>query len=126
MPLATGVDLLGAAIDLALGDPPRLAASRRGAAAIQFLASPPGTVVEISGLDECRALQGVRDIALYVAAGDRVRPLVDNSCRIGHVVCEGPTPYDASRLVQQAASLIHVKTAADAMSSAARPPHVHV
>src|SRR5208337_3757694 len=59
-PLSTGVNLVRAAIQIAVGEDPDLVPSRtRGAAVRYFYAGACGTVERIDGLDELLSLPGL-------------------------------------------------------------------
>src|SRR5439155_11053098 len=75
--LATGVDLVGAAVDLATGLTPLLTrpAGEPGPvhASIRFLVmSGEGRVGRINGLEQASAVPGVVDVAVRIGSGDDV------------------------------------------------------
>ncbi|THA30429.1 ATP-grasp domain-containing protein [Streptomyces sp. A1547] len=61
----------------------------RHAAATRFLSAEPGTVVEIQGADEARALPDVIDVETGVLPGDTVGELRGNWDRVGQVLVTG-------------------------------------
>ncbi|MEW2412134.1 ATP-grasp domain-containing protein [Streptomyces sp. NPDC046866] len=61
----------------------------RHAAATRFLSAEPGTVVEIQGAEEARALDGVIDVETTVRPGDTVGELRGNWDRVGQVLATG-------------------------------------
>jgi biotin carboxylase len=88
LPHVTGVDVVGAQIELATGTKPNVTPRRplRGAA-IHFLeAQRRGKVVAIKGLDRARQVEGVTEVELYVRLGSPVEPLTSGADRIGHII----------------------------------------
>lgn len=113
VPLSTGVDMVRACIELALGGQPDLRPVRQGQpAAIRFLTAAPGTVRAIEGVEQARSMAGVVEIVLYVAPGHQVPELKDATGRCGHVVASAPDLDSAVRRAEDAARAVHVRTAA--------------
>ena len=112
-PLSTGVNLLRAAILIALGRDPDLTPTRfRGAAIRYFHASGCGTLQAVEGLDKIPSLPGLE---LLYAASERDGPLGpgfflgevrSSNDRYGHVVFSGVDAAQASQRAEQAASLV--------------------
>ena len=110
-PLATGVDMVRAAIALALGRTPDLSNGPERGAASRFLCPPPGRVRAVSGLDAVRADPACADAALYVGPGDTVSALVDATGRAGHVIATAADGAAAAAAATRLADLIWFDTA---------------
>ena len=83
----SGVDVMGACIDMALGRPCVVQAQRRARAAnIEFLRARPGRIIAIHGLDAARAVPGVALLHLNQQVGDDIGPLHSKDQRLGHIV----------------------------------------
>jgi biotin carboxylase len=112
-PLSTGVNLVRAAIRIAVGENPDLVPSRaRGAAVRYFHAGACGTVERIEGLDKLPTLPGLE---LLYAASERDGPLVpgfeigeirSSLDRYGHVLFSGDSAAQASERAEQAVSMV--------------------
>jgi len=106
IPLATGVELVEAAILLALGQPlvldDYLPQSRAGVA-IRYVFPEPGEVVRIDGLEAARQLPGIYRLELYVGPGDRVEPVVNHPSRAGFVITVGA---DRQQAIDRAEAVI--------------------
>jgi biotin carboxylase len=109
---AFGVDLEAYAVAWAAGlwpkleqRPPQLAA-----AATRLLAAEPGEVVDVCGLKEARAMPGIVEATVSVAAGDSVRPLRASWDRVGQVIATAADTGTAIARCEAAAALIHVRT----------------
>lgn len=85
----TGIDLLDAQIELALGREPDLARRPTGvsSAAIKFLVPPrAGRVAAVEGVESLDADPRVQRWSLSPIAGNEVSAPIDNACYLGHVV----------------------------------------
>lgn len=111
VPLSTGIDLVAATIQVALGDPPDLRPRFQGrAAAIRFLSAQPGIVTRIEGVEIAKQLTGVEEVDVYARTQDSIPPLVDATGRPGHVICSAATPELAIDLAERAARSIEILT----------------
>lgn len=102
-PLSTGVDLVRAAIDIALGRRPDLQIRLNRGSAIRYFHAKPGDVItDIGSLDDLRAMSGLellfpeseRDGPLR--PGFRIPEIRSSHDRYGHVIFSGPTGEEAS------------------------------
>lgn len=113
VPLSTGIDLVAATIQVAMGKAPDLQARRQGrAAAIRFLRAQSGIVGHIEGLESASQSEGVEEVAVYVRTNDRIPPLLDASGRPGHVISSADEPECAIALAECAVDRIHIHTVA--------------
>jgi len=108
--LSTGVNMVEAAICLALGRSPNVVPTAHRGAAIAYLTPAPGIVRSIEGLEAARAVPGVEEVQLEVRAGDRVTDLRSSLDRVGHVIASGPDAPSADAAVLRAAALVDVRT----------------
>jgi len=119
-PLSTGVNLLKAAMLVALGQNPDVAPTmERGSAVRYFHAHGCGTVERVEGLEDIPSLPGLE---LLFAASERDGPLrpgfvigeIRSSLdRYGHVLFSGDSAAQAFERAEQAASMVtfHFRTA---------------
>ena len=118
VPFSTGVDLVAAAIRLAMGAAPDLLPRKEGrAAAVRFLSAPSGVVTRVEGLDAARRMEGVEEIEIYVQPNDYLGPLMDASGRAGHVICRAQEPERAILLAERAMRSIRILTETGAATS---------
>jgi len=107
---ATGIDLDDLAVADALGETvpeERLrAVAPAGGACVRFLVAPPGELAETLGLDDARAVPGVRSVRAYRPAGHRFAPLRRASDRAGAVLAAGATRAEAEAAAAGAAALV--------------------
>ena len=101
----TGIDLLDAQIELALGRRPSLAPRDTGvrSAAIKFLVPPRGGRVDsVEGADSLDADPHLARWSLAAIAGSEVAAPIDNACYLGHVIAVDRQGQDARRYAERA------------------------
>lgn len=115
IPLASGVDLIGAAIRVALGERPEAAdlAIRQGrpAVAIRYFFPSPGRVRAIEGIEAVRTLPWVHRLGFFVSAGEVLAPVTDHTRRAGYVITTGDSRDEAvARAREIVESRIRIRT----------------
>lgn len=107
---ATGLDLMQAWFDAALGEPVRLTPRRSDTASIRFVLAPAaGTLAGVLGQAAARALPYVREVCITRAAGAPVRPARDAYDRLGYVIAAGPERERVARGIDAALGLLRVQ-----------------
>jgi biotin carboxylase len=105
-----GVDLNGLALSAALGEPvddERLRpVQQAGGACTRFLLPEPGTLVEIEGVDEAKAVDGVVRVRVYPEPGAVLVPLRRGSDRVGAVLALGASREEAVARAGRAADCV--------------------
>jgi biotin carboxylase len=122
IPLATGVDVMGAVLRLAVGQPldALLAPRWRRAVAERAVFGAPGTVVAVHDADLAAKDEGITLVEMLVEPGGRVLPPTSNLCRTGAVVATGDSREEAVARAIAAASRIRIVTQG---ARGVRPPH---
>lgn len=115
--LATGVSMVGQLIGMYLGRPPSTADLLERGAAILFLPSEIGQVVAVEGWDEAAGVEGVVELSVYVAPGDEITPVGDNTDRFGHVLAVGSDSGQALGRARRAAACLRITTTDSALFS---------
>ncbi len=114
IPLATGVDFVGAAIRIALGEPVAVADLERHAArpVVQRYAFPaPGRVVSIEGAEDARAVPGVTDVVVTAKPGDVIPSAGDKRPSAAMVLAMGDTHAAALASANEALTRLRIATA---------------
>ena len=114
IPLNTGVDFIGAAIKVALGEPVSEAelTPKSFTPVIQRYAFPaPGKVVEISGADAARAVPGIADVVVTAKTGDVIPPAGDKRPSAAMVLATGTSREAALAAANDALAAIRIRTA---------------
>ncbi|NNF60402.1 MAG: ATP-grasp domain-containing protein [Gammaproteobacteria bacterium] len=109
IPLATGVDMLGAAINVALGRTPDLSVTRNAGASIRFFQPRAGTVQKID-LRDAVEIPGAVKIDPILAVGDRVSELRDSRDRRGFVISMAANQIESARIAELVVSTVIIET----------------
>jgi biotin carboxylase len=113
VPLATGIDLIAAAIRLALGDalePGALRARWSQGVALRFLLPAPGIVTGVCGAVEAATGEGIALLEVVVTPGQRVGPPGGRGCHGGVVIAVAETRAGALRRAEAAAARVRILT----------------
>ena len=95
-PLATGVNLYKAAIQIALGEKPTdLMPKTSLVSAERSLLPPAGKILSIRGVEEARKIKGVKEIILMKEAGDMAEEPRSNMGKVGYVITVGKSREEA-------------------------------
>ena len=98
-PLATGVNLYKAAIQVALGETPTdLKPKTSLVSAERSLFPLPGKILSIRGVEEARKIKGVKEIILMKEAGDMAEEPRSNMGKVGYVITVAKTREEAIRI----------------------------
>ncbi|HEY1615343.1 MAG TPA: ATP-grasp domain-containing protein [Rhizomicrobium sp.] len=114
IPLSTGVDFVGAAIRLALGEPVAMeeAEPRETRAVVQRYAFPaPGCVVSVEGADEARNIAGIADVVVTAKPGDVIPPAGDKRPSAAMVLATGASRDMALHAANEALACLRIATA---------------
>ena len=109
-PYSSGVEVTGAALNISVGLPPgNLVPRRRWTSAERAFISIPGTVREILGLDDARAIPGVRDVFSRVEPGFRVKFPENNVEKCGNIISALPHAKAAIDAAESAVSGVFIR-----------------
>jgi biotin carboxylase len=114
IPLNTGVDFIGAAIRIALGETvtPEELTPKQDQAVVQRYAFPKaGTVKSVAGADAARAVPGVAEVVVTAREGDVIPPAGDKRPSGAMVLAIGANRQAALAAAQDALALIRIETA---------------
>lgn len=112
IPLNTGVDLVGAAIRQALGepvDPTDLQPKFNRPVAQRYFFPKPGEVTTVQGVDNFVNHPDVAYLELRVKPGDRIGPVDSHPARAGVVITTGETRLAAIALAENVAAGISIQ-----------------
>jgi biotin carboxylase len=105
-----GVDLNALALAAALGEPvgdeQLRPVQQAGGGCTRFLVPEPGTLVEIEGVAEAAAVEGVRWVRVYPEPGAVLGPLRRGSDRVGAVLAAGASREEAVTRAGRAADCV--------------------
>ena len=115
VPMATGVDLVAAAISLAVGDPVAqsdLFPTRSCGVAIRYFFPEKGRVTAIGNMKRLEEMEWVRQLTLSVGPGDIIEPVTNHTKRAGSVITIGSTCDEAVMRARQVVDEIKIETVA--------------
>jgi biotin carboxylase len=115
IPLNTGVDFVGQAIRLALGepvDPADLVPRFQRPVVQRYLWPKPGRITAIHGLEEARAMPGVAEIVLSRRIGDIVPVPTASPASVAMVITTGPSRTETQARAEAAIAALRVETVA--------------
>ncbi|MBD5443999.1 MAG: ATP-grasp domain-containing protein [Lachnospiraceae bacterium] len=108
VPLSTGIDMVGASVELAAGERVNIERKCSRGAAIHFIQAKEGVIKEISVPDEVYDLSGVEEVVIYKKVGDTVHGIKSSNDRIGHVITSADTPKEAMETGRQILEMISI------------------
>ncbi|HRR42653.1 MAG TPA: ATP-grasp domain-containing protein [Syntrophales bacterium] len=113
IPLATGVDLIGAAIRIALGEYVPLDEVRpkhwRGVA-IRYFFPEPGRITAIKNTEKFNDVSWVHKLIFFVKPGDIVEEVTNHTKRAGCVITTGETRDEAIARAEEVIRTVHIET----------------
>jgi isopentenyl diphosphate isomerase/L-lactate dehydrogenase-like FMN-dependent dehydrogenase/biotin carboxylase len=109
-PLATGVNLYRAAIQIALGEAPTDLAPKQSFVAVERALIPqPGKILSIRGVDEARKIKGVKEVILIKEPGSIMHEVRSNMGKAGYVITVAKTREEAVRINDLARQTIQIE-----------------
>jgi len=113
IPLGVGVDLIGGAIRLALGEQVPAEDLRprwhRGVA-VRYFFPRPGRVMSIEGADAFAGVPWVHRLGFFVQPGEEVHPTTDHTKRAGFVITTGDTREEAVNRANTVVNAVRIRT----------------
>ena len=113
IPLNTGVDFVGCALRLALGETitAKDAEPKYLIPVVQRYAfPPPGRIVSIEGADEARAVAGVEDVVITARTGDIIASAGDKRPSAAMVLAKGSSREHALKAANDALACLRIQT----------------
>jgi biotin carboxylase len=114
IPLNTGVDFIGCAIKVALGEPvsPEELEPKISAAVIQRYAFPaPGRVVSVTGAEDAMKVSGIAEVVVTARPGDVIPPAGDKRPSAAMVLATGSSRESALAAANDALACLRINTA---------------
>ncbi|MBU1487815.1 ATP-grasp domain-containing protein [bacterium] len=118
LPLSTGVNIIKAAIELALGEKPSLDEKRLNRVSVERAIIPaPGKVVSIKGVEEAKEIKGIEEIIINTAVGETLDQVTSNIGKAANVITVGRTRKEAERLAEAAMKIVEIEVGAPPLLS---------
>lgn len=109
VPLSTGVDMVKATIDVALGNKTDITPTLECGSAIRYFIAPFGTIKSISGVEKAQAIPGVKQITFTKTVGDSSSPIQSSNDRIGFVIAQAATAAEAVKICKKAIAAVKIE-----------------
>ncbi len=110
--LSTGIDMVAAAINVALGIKPILIPSgQKQGVCIRYFCPNPGIVTTIENEDFLKSDKSVYDYEIYHRIGDEVHEVRSSLDRSGHVIVTAETPNQAIKHAEELINIVKIETA---------------
>ena len=108
VPLSTGIDMIEATIRIACGETPDIKPKFDRGSAIRYFDVPCGTITEISGVDEARAIDGVKEISFVKGVGDNSGKIGSSTDRVGFVIAQSENAPKAIKSCERAIETVKI------------------
>lgn len=110
VPLSTGIDMVRSTIEIACGQETDIEPKFNKGSAIRYFKTPEGVIKSIYGVDEARAIPGVKEITFVKNVGDRIGSIDSSVDRIGFVIAQGESADEAETICAKALGMITIET----------------
>jgi len=108
VPLSTGIDMVRATIDIALGNEPDITPKFEKGSAIRYMKEKHGIIKAISGIDTAEKMDDVQQITLVKTVGDTVGEIGSSVDRIGYVIARSADVVAAIKCCEKAMEKIRI------------------
>lgn len=110
VPLSTGIDMVEATIRLACNEIPDISLQFQKGSAIRYIPSmASGRLNQIKGLDDAMMIEGVKEIVITKNIGDYISEFSASTDRLGYVIVQADTVYEAIKACELALNKIKVE-----------------
>lgn len=113
VPLGTGIDLVGIAIRIALGEtilPEYFVPKFHKGVAIRYFFPKPGRVLQIKNIAQFNNVSWVHKLGFFVKPGDIIEPVTDHTKRAGFVITSDKNRNQAVARAHQVIETIKIET----------------
>ncbi len=109
VPLSTGIDMVKATIEVAMGNKPDIEPKFHLGSAIRYIDALEGMIAGIEGVDAAKQMPNVKDVIMTKAVGEPSTPIHCSNDRIGSVIAQAATADDAVRACEEAKRTIKIE-----------------
>lgn len=108
VPLSTGVDMVEACIQIALGEVPDLESKFAKASAVRYFDLSSGLIEKIDGVEEAEQLEGIKQISIVHGIGENSVEIKSSVDRVGFVIAQAEEPQIAIERCENAMRIIKI------------------
>ena len=109
VPLSTGVNMVECCIKIALGEKPDLSKKQEKASAIRYFDIEYGKIKNISGIEDAKAVPGVKQIFVVHGIGDTMNGIKSSGDRAGFIIAQSDSVENAIEACVTAKKLIKIE-----------------
>lgn len=109
VPLSTGIDMVKASIDVAMGKKPDIEPKFHLGSAIRYIETAKGVIAQIDGVERAKQMPNVKEVIMTKAVGEPSTPIHCSNDRIGSVIAQAATADEAVRSCENAVKKIRIK-----------------
>lgn len=109
VPLSTGVDMVEACIRIALGEGSNINPTLHKVSAIRYFEKNSGTIKGITGVEDAKRLEGVKQISLVHTIGEQLHAIESSGDRVGFIIVQADSLDNAMDVYHDALSLINIE-----------------
>lgn len=95
VPLSTGIDMVMATIQIALGEKPDITPKFSKGSAIRYFKEQYGIIESITGVDEAEKMEGVKEVIITKSVGDTLGEIGSSADRMGSIIAQGHNAENA-------------------------------
>lgn len=106
VPLSTGVDMVRAIIDIALGNEPDIEKKYNKCSAIKFIEADFGKISAIKGVEDAKNVEHIINVDFFKSVGDITKEIESSGDRAGYVIARADSLEDAMCACDEAAKKI--------------------
>ena len=108
VPLSTGIDMLGATIHIACGEPVDITPKFQKASAIRYMRTEIGILKRVLGLDEANEIEGIHRVSLLKQMGDKAVEIHNSLDRVGYAIAQADNVPAAVRICESALEKVSI------------------
>lgn len=109
VPLSTGVNMVQACIEIALGKKPDITPMLHCGSAIRYFHQHAGVVKSIDGVKEVESMLGIKQVSIVYGPGEKITDVTDSGSRMGFVIAQGSDADDAAEKCENALKKIRLQ-----------------
>lgn len=109
VPLSTGINMVRAVINIALGNPVEIEQKFSKGSCIRYYMKPVvGKIVDIKGIEEAKSMPGIKQVTILKGIGEMATELRSSGDRIAFAIAQADTAENAIKCCENALNRIDV------------------
>ena len=109
VPYSTGVNMVKASINIALGQEIDVRKKFEKASAIRYKKCDIGKITKITGVEEAKKIQGIKNVKIVHGLGEQSREIKNSNDRVAYVISQGKNTSKATASCEKAIEMIKIE-----------------